>query len=229
MAKARSAEKNAVQREANPSVSAEERQHMIAEAAYFRAQQRGFRGGDPMDDWLAAEREINEVLPSAQQQKEEAIVYEKLRKTVKSMLADVQGAVNADTVRQTFDKATEELKRTGAHTADTIGKIAATLRKDIASAAEKMGPRWEAFSQRPADLFEAWRDRGSLFLAQAATAVGDWLQQTGTKRGQQTYRAGEMVFRGTFECTACGEQVVLSTSGHLPPCSRCQKLEYRRV
>lgn len=228
MAKAR-ADETSGRREKKASLSTEERRRMIAEAAYFRAQRRGFDGGDPVEDWLAAEREIEEAMPSAQQQKEEAIVYEKLRKNVKRMLADVQGAVSADTLKQTFDKATEEIKRTGAHTADTIGKIAATLRKDIANTAERMGPRWEAFSQRPADLFETWRDRGSLFLAQAATAVGDWLQQTGTKRGQQTYRAGEMVFRGTFECTACGEHVVLSTSGHLPPCPRCRNLEYRRV
>ncbi len=43
-------------------VSSEERQRMIAEAAYFRAMQRGFDGGDPMDDWLIAEREINKLL-----------------------------------------------------------------------------------------------------------------------------------------------------------------------
>lgn len=47
----------------------EERQRMIAEVAYFRAMQRGFNGGDPVDDWLVAEREINRLLPARQQQK----------------------------------------------------------------------------------------------------------------------------------------------------------------
>ena len=41
---------------------------MIAEAAYFRAEKRGFAEGDPMQDWLEAEREIdcmlNEGAPS---------------------------------------------------------------------------------------------------------------------------------------------------------------------
>jgi hypothetical protein len=49
------------------SVSAEERQRMIAEAAYFRAQARGFQGGDPVDDWLTAEEQINRILPSTKQ------------------------------------------------------------------------------------------------------------------------------------------------------------------
>jgi hypothetical protein len=36
--------------------------NMIAEAAYYRAEKRGFQEGDPVEDWLAAEEEINEKL-----------------------------------------------------------------------------------------------------------------------------------------------------------------------
>lgn len=55
---------------------------MIAEAAYFRALARRFQGGDPMDDWLAAEAEINRLLPTPAQQKEEQAAYEQLRAEV---------------------------------------------------------------------------------------------------------------------------------------------------
>lgn len=41
------------------AVTADERQRMIAEAAYFRAEARGFRDGDPLEDWLVAEAEID--------------------------------------------------------------------------------------------------------------------------------------------------------------------------
>jgi len=44
------------------SVSEEMRQHMIREAAYYRAQHRGFGGGAEMEDWCAAEREIDAML-----------------------------------------------------------------------------------------------------------------------------------------------------------------------
>ncbi len=44
------------------SVSPEQRRRMIAEAAYYRALQRGFVGGSSEDDWLRAEREINNAL-----------------------------------------------------------------------------------------------------------------------------------------------------------------------
>lgn len=46
--------------EAEPSM--EERFRMIAEAAYYRAERRGFVGGDPTADWLAAEAEIRRQL-----------------------------------------------------------------------------------------------------------------------------------------------------------------------
>ena len=37
----------------------EDRQEMIAIAAYYRAERRGFSGGDAMQDWLEAEAEID--------------------------------------------------------------------------------------------------------------------------------------------------------------------------
>jgi hypothetical protein len=39
-----------------------ERQRMVAEAAYYRALQRGFVAGGELDDWLAAERDIDRQL-----------------------------------------------------------------------------------------------------------------------------------------------------------------------
>lgn len=230
MAKAKSAKKDSAAGD-NPGqiISTDERQRMIAEAAYFHALERGFTGGDPLDDWLIAEREISHLLPTPRQQKEELAAYENLRKAVRKILAEARGTVNAETLRQAFDRASDELKKTGKHTTDTINKIAASLRKDMASASLKMGPKWETFTEKSADLFEVWRDRGSLFLAQAASAVGEWLRQAGAKLEQQVYRTGEMVHSGTFECTGCGERMVLNTPAHLPPCSKCRKMEYRRV
>jgi hypothetical protein len=40
----------------------EELQRWIAEAAYYRAERRGFQPGGEIDDWLAAEAETRERL-----------------------------------------------------------------------------------------------------------------------------------------------------------------------
>lgn len=42
------------------------RRNWIAEAAYYLAERRGFRGGSPEDDWSAAEAEIDRRLTGAQ-------------------------------------------------------------------------------------------------------------------------------------------------------------------
>jgi DUF2934 family protein len=43
-------------------VSAEDRRAMIAEAAYLRAERRGFAPGQEAEDWLAAEVEVDALL-----------------------------------------------------------------------------------------------------------------------------------------------------------------------
>lgn len=40
----------------------DERYHLVSEAAYFRAERRGFRPGNELDDWLEAEAEVAALL-----------------------------------------------------------------------------------------------------------------------------------------------------------------------
>jgi hypothetical protein len=44
---------------------------MVAEAAYYRAEQRGFQGGDPALDWFEAEAEIDRTFLQAPARDEE--------------------------------------------------------------------------------------------------------------------------------------------------------------
>jgi len=52
-----------------PSFS-ESREARIAEAAYWRAERRGFTAGQELDDWLAAEREVDEDLAKRPQDRD---------------------------------------------------------------------------------------------------------------------------------------------------------------
>jgi hypothetical protein len=211
-----------------PGLSRPERERMIAEAAYFRALARGFQGGDPIDDWLAAEREINRLLPSPQQQKQELAAYEKLRQGVGKILSETRETLSADTIRQALVQAKTQLKSLGEHTADTVDRVAASVERDMVNAAQRMGPKWEAFSEKTADLFHVWRDRGGQFLGRASAAAGEWLQQAAGRLKAQTYHSGEMAAAGELVCTNCGETVQLATSGHVPLCPACRGSEFRR-
>lgn len=48
--------------EGRPAVTLEEREQMIAEGAYYRAERRGFKPGYDFIDWLEAERDIDAML-----------------------------------------------------------------------------------------------------------------------------------------------------------------------
>ncbi len=47
------------------AITQEQREHMIAEAAYYMAEHRHFQGGDPLRDWLQAQAEIDSKLKGA--------------------------------------------------------------------------------------------------------------------------------------------------------------------
>ncbi len=44
------------------AIDPDTRAQMVAEAAYYRAQKRGFEGGQEQEDWYEGEREIEELL-----------------------------------------------------------------------------------------------------------------------------------------------------------------------
>lgn len=47
------------------SITPDQRYRMICDAAYYRAERRGFVGGNPHEDWVAAEAEVDAILNGA--------------------------------------------------------------------------------------------------------------------------------------------------------------------
>jgi hypothetical protein len=65
-------EKKALKKQAKPDksqVNPEQRREMIATAAYYIAQRRGFTAGDSAADWQAAEAEIDLLLKPEKKKK----------------------------------------------------------------------------------------------------------------------------------------------------------------
>ena len=48
-----------------PSISAQERERFVAQAAYFRAEKRGFAPGYELQDWVEAEAEVLRLIGGA--------------------------------------------------------------------------------------------------------------------------------------------------------------------
>jgi hypothetical protein len=48
-----------------PGISAQEREVLVARAAYFRAEKRGFAPGSELQDWVEAEAEVLRLIGNA--------------------------------------------------------------------------------------------------------------------------------------------------------------------
>lgn len=59
------AKKSAAAKTAPPSVSNKDRYEMITTMAYFRSEKRNFEPGHAVDDWLACERLVDEMISKA--------------------------------------------------------------------------------------------------------------------------------------------------------------------
>lgn len=210
------------------SVDRPDRQRMIAEAAYYIAARRNFNGGDPVQDWIEAERLINRVLPTPKQQKEELAAYEKFRVELSTLLAEMRESMDAEKVKLAFDTALEKIQAAGVYATDTVSKVAGTTKKDMANLVAHMGPDWEGYSAKAADLFSAWRSRGGNYITSAA-AVGEWLSQTDVNVENQIYHSGEVTYSGVLECSACKKRITMDTASHIPLCPACRNTEFHRV
>lgn len=129
------------------TVSAHRRREMIAEAAYYRAQKRGFTGGDPVADWVAAEAEIDALLGTGRAPRTAPIS----RRT----------AVKRDVVAQGLG---QELTKRLEEAATTATRRLSTLRRKLARITGKERGDVERDVERLAEL----RDRVRASLKELA-------------------------------------------------------------
>jgi hypothetical protein len=172
----------------NKESKSEEKHRMIATAAYYRAQKRGLSDGDPVADWLEAEKEIealSQKADGADTNGHENEAYRRMRAEFRKILAGAQDTINADTIRQAFDRAAKEIKELGEYVPETVDRAGKRLKKEVAAAVEKMGPRWNTISEKSHGIFEIWKDKGSQFLNRAYSALNNWARRNPDKNGQE--------------------------------------------
>lgn len=196
--------------------------------------------------------DMNEQDPKpTQEQQEELAAFEKFQQKVREMFDMGTHAIDADQFKQALEKVRKDMVEVGEHSIDAIGKAAKTLQKDFVSSAnamrphldewgnetskafdafrEKGGALWQEISQQSEKNLTAWRDRSGAMLADMAKGVGEWSQSFGNRLDDMlVYHTGETTHGGTFACTNCNTEMTLKRSGHLPPCPKCHKTEFRR-
>ncbi len=136
--------------EGSQALAAEQRHFMVAEAAYYRAEDRGFQGGDQIADWLRAEAEIEAMLlgeaePGKEKTAKEAF-QEKLEKQLREWdkkLDDMKGKTKKAKVdlRHDLDTQLEALRAQRVVAQDKLqelGQRSENAWEDMKEGAEKI-------------------------------------------------------------------------------------------
>ena len=134
-------------------VTSSQRQQMIAEAAYFKAERRGFNGGDAVRDWCEAEAEIDARLLQLDngqlvERIEEALEsagrrLAAVRRKVARLSSEARGEWERDldrlaALRDTLKPKLLELKEQGGRAGRIVREQAEKIRGEIAEVLQRL-------------------------------------------------------------------------------------------
>jgi hypothetical protein len=134
---------------------------MIANAAYFRAERRGFKDGDPVVDWLEAEAEVDSQLGRDQDwfsaiDGRLATVSEKLG-VLRKRLAGVRTEVREEWIsdveklaklRDKLQETVDGVRAQGEHASEKVKRQADKIWDELSRAVEHMSSRKARRSER---------------------------------------------------------------------------------
>lgn len=156
---------------------------------------------------------------SEQDQRQQAGQYDKLADEVlKLYLAGRERSRAA--LEAAMDKASAQMTALGEFSAEQGQEFRRYLSRDLEQTvadAQKLG------EEAKEHLHPARLGAGALaslasvleFTSQALHSLSDRTKQA------LTYKTGEITTAGTLTCQACGQQVHLKHTGHVPPCPKC--------
>lgn len=186
----------------NPPVDAEERYRMIAEAAYFLAEKRGFTGGDRGEDWRQAEAEIDRML--REQGRLPAMTTEEIERRVQGALAADPAAIAAQVRTITLDALTR-----GRLDGEALKRVTASVVKGAREGVAHLGEhRNQALKDAMRGLDEALAgaaEATQLAIQEAAGRTKDFSRQ-GLKRAADDLAALQTLLAETLQDAARNTQ-----------------------
>jgi isocitrate dehydrogenase len=119
-----------------------------------------------------------------------------------------------------LDKAHEQLTALGEFSAEQGEELKRYLARDLDQTISDAKHLGEEARER---LHPARLGAGALAsIANALELTSNALHSLGEKaKDKLTYKTGEITSAGTLTCQQCGQQIHLKSTGHVPPCPKC--------
>lgn len=182
----------------NPSVTAEERYRMIAEAAYFLAEKRGFTGGDMAEDWRQADAQVDQML--RKQGRLPAMAMEEIEQRVQGVLTTDPAAIAGEVRAITLDALTR-----GSLDAEALKRVTASVvkgaREGVAHLGEHGSPALKEAMRGLDEALAGAAEAAQLAIEEAAGRTRDFSRQ-GLKRAADDLAALQTLFAETLQDAA---------------------------
>lgn len=158
----------------NGPVTLEERYKMIAEAAYFIAEKRGFSGGDMAEDWRQAEAQIDEML--REQGRLPALATEEIERRVAAALGADPASIAKEVRSITLDALTR-----GRLDVDAVKRVTkavvAGARAGVAPFGERSGEALKAAMRGLDEALSGAAEAAHLAIEEATGRTKEFSQQ----------------------------------------------------
>lgn len=162
--------------EPTPSISAEQRYHMIAEAAYFRAEKRGFTGTNMAQDWIEAEAEIDRQLhPAVGGMEKKSSFEDALRQQILRWDARLDQLAEDAALAKTSAKAKikKQISEMSANR-EAIRERLVALQTSTASAWDDLKHQTEQMLAKMQDAYDHAASQKAAFEQQLTTQLAVW-------------------------------------------------------
>lgn len=132
-----------------------------------------------------------------------------------------------DAMSVALDKAHEQMTSFGEFSAEQGKVLKQYLARDLDQTIADAQQLGEEAKER---LHPARLGAGALSsLAMVLELTGNALRSLGDKTKEKlTYHTGEMTSAGTLTCQACGQKMQIKSTGHVPPCPKCNGTQFNK-
>ena len=162
-------------------------------------------------------------------------MQDKLLRAYDTMLERLHKAVEhaeqktLPSIEEQLKQAKEKAIELGELSRDEADKVADYLRRDLDDVS--------LYLQETKAEFSEWLTFESALLE---SKMGEWLNLVADKTKlewdkiklravkSQLYHSGEIIGAGSIECIACEQTLNFKKTGHIPPCPKCHKTEFKR-
>ena len=159
-----------------------------------------------------------------------AQAYDHMLEGVRDWIQELEDAT-VPAIEKALDNAREKTMELNELTREEADKVGEYLRRDLLHLGEHLDEKkdddlrsWfrmdlELIETKLADLFSSVADRTTVELER--------LREIASL--SEYWSTGEITGPGILECTACGEQLHFSKTGHIPPCPKCHATSFKRL